>query len=67
MTVEAIYTEDQAKRFCYAAIKNDQAAELLNTLASGGAVTFDIATHRLAFIDDEQVTWLASGGERGHQ
>jgi hypothetical protein len=63
---EDVYPEDQARIFCQVAIKRGQCAELLNTLANGGAVTMDIATGRLAFLSAEQVTWLASGGESGH-
>lgn len=70
-----IYTEGQARTFCAIAIERGRCAELLNTLASGGAVSIDAATIppdglpiwlRLAFLSAEQVAWLASDGKEGY-
>lgn len=42
MPDEETYTEEQARYMCAIAAANGQCAELLNTLAAGGAITWGL-------------------------
>jgi hypothetical protein len=65
-TSETIYDETHARFIVAVAVAREQCADLLNTLANGGAVTFDPTLDRLVFIDAQRIAWLASGGRDGH-
>lgn len=48
-------TEEWAANCLLIAIKNKQAAELLNCLFEGGGFTFDLETQRLVMISAEEI------------
>jgi hypothetical protein len=65
MPDEEIYTEEFARYICLTALHHERCAELLNTLANGGAVTLQISEPgtlpEFVCISAEQVRQLAEG------